>query len=493
MCGGSFVLKNTAMNIRKIFLSIIVLSAVVLPGQAQNDSFLDFYRQRTQEFKDWRSKANSEFTEYLAAAWQEFMVQRGKEDPIGPVAEEPVYYNPQEHQSVSHGLPASGRMAVPAVVAPVPAVAAEYAGNGMVSIDFFGLQESVPFAENMRLPRIMASEQDASKGWNVLSQSDFMPAVEAFQDMRDKHALSDWALYTAVKKYTDAVYIEEYVNEKVLTQMFILSQMQYKARVGSSGGELILLLPFTAPIYQVSYISDGDEDFYIFSYSRLNSQDPLYTFSDDFSGADRKLDLVIDKQMVVDYDYYRLKTLASWAQYVDEEVKVPLNIPCVKFTLDYPQSDLLIYHRSAVDPELQKAVFTQVRYKILKDGMNELEAVGFVLTLIQRGFDYKTDYEMFGRSKPLFVEESFYYGANNCKDRVLLFSWLVKDLLGLDVAMFCYKGHVACGVALPGEVAGDGYDFEGRRYVMCDPTYIGAPVGATMPKYRDVQPQIILL
>ena len=147
MCGGSFVLKNTAMNIRKIFLSIIVLSAVVLPGQAQNDSFLDFYRQRTQEFKDWRSKANSEFTEYLAAAWQEFMVQRGKEDPIGPVAEEPVYYNPQEHQSVSHGLPASGRMAVPAVVAPVPAVAAEYAGNGMVSIDFFGLQESVPFAE----------------------------------------------------------------------------------------------------------------------------------------------------------------------------------------------------------------------------------------------------------------------------------------------------------------------------------------------------------
>lgn len=493
MCGGSFVLKNTAMNIRKIFLSIIVLSAVVLPGQAQNDSFLDFYRQRTQEFKDWRSKANSEFTEYLAAAWQEFMVQRGKEDPIGPVAEEPVYYNPQEHQSASHGLPASGRMAVPAVVAPVPAVAAEYAGNGMVSIDFFGLQESVPFAENMRLPRIMASEQDASKGWNVLSQSDFMPAVEAFQDMRDKHALSDWALYTAVKKYTDAVYIEEYVNEKVLTQMFILSQMQYKARVGSSGGELILLLPFTAPIYQVSYISDGDEDFYIFSYSRLNSQDPLYTFSDDFSGADRKLDLVIDKQMVVDYDYYRLKTLASWAQYVDEEVKVPLNIPCVKFTLDYPQSDLLIYHRSAVDPELQKAVFTQVRYKILKDGMNELEAVGFVLTLIQRGFDYKTDYEMFGRSKPLFVEESFYYGANNCKDRVLLFSWLVKDLLGLDVAMFCYKGHVACGVALPGEVTGDGYDFEGRRYVMCDPTYIGAPVGATMPKYRDVQPQIILL
>ena len=91
------------------------------------------------------------------------------------------------------------------------------------------------------------------------------------------------------------------------------------------------------------------------------------------------------------------------------------------------------------------------------------------------------------------IEESFYYGANNCKDRVLLFSWLVKDLLGMDVAMFSYKGHVACGVVFEEDVTGDSYVFEGRRYVMCDPTYIGAPVGATMPKYRGVTPQIVRL
>ena len=63
----------------------------------------------------------------------------------------------------------------------------------------------------------------------------------------------------------------------------------------------------------------------------------------------------------------------------------------------------------------------------------------------------------------------------------------------MDVAMFCYKGHVACGVVFPEEVAGDSFTFEGRRYVMCDPTYIGAPIGATMPKYRDVEPQIVRL
>lgn len=478
------------------FILAVLLTGVMFSANAQTDeSFLDFYRQRAQEFQDWRSKANSEFTDYLAAAWEEFLVQRGKEDPVGPVPDEPVYYDPSEagRQQSMHGLPAPGLITAPAIAAPFPAISAAYSGSNEVTVDFFGIKESVPFADNMRIPRIQATEQDASKAWKTLSESDFMPTVEALENIRKEHSMSDWALYTTIKKMTDAVYIEEYVNEKVMTQMFLLSQMQYKARVGSSGGQMILLLPFSAPIYQVPYITDDNEDFYIYSYSRLNSQDPLYTFSDDFSAAEKKMNLVIDRQLIVSNSDYQLKSMPSWTQYIGEEVSVPLNIPCVKFTLDYPQSDLMTYHLSDVDIQLKKAVFTSVKYKILKDSMDPVQAVSFVLTLIQRGFDYKTDYEMFGRAKPLFVEESFFYGSNNCKDRVLVFSWLVKDLLGLDVAMFSYKGHVACGVALPSDVTGDSFSINGIRYVMCDPTYIGAPIGATMPKYRGVEPQITVL
>ena len=478
------------------FIMAAALTGAMVPAGAQtDDSFLDFYRQRTKEFQDWRSKANAEFSDYLAAAWEEFLVQRGKEDPVGPVPDEPVYYNPSEetaHKSLP-GLPVPGFISAPAVSAPVPAISAAYSGNSTVSVDFFGIKGAIPFADNMRIPRIQATEQDASKAWKVLSESDFMPTVEALDNMRKEHSMSDWALYTTIKKMTDAVYIDEYVNEKIMTQMFLLSQLQYKARVGSSGGQMILLLPFSAPIYQVSYITDDNEDFYIYNYNRLNSQDPLYTFSNDFSAAEKKMNLVIDRQLIVSNSDYQLKALPSWTQYIGEDVSVPLNIPCVKFTLDYPQSDLITYHLSDVDSQLKKAVFTSVRYKILKDSMDPVQAVSFVLTLIQRGFDYKTDYEMFGRAKPLFIEESFFYGSNNCKDRVLVFSWLVKDLLGLDVAMFSYKGHVACGVALPSSVTGDSFTHDGTRYVMCDPTYIGAPIGATMPKYRDVEPHITKL
>lgn len=476
----------------KIF-TVIVLFAISFAVNAQNDeSFAEFYRQRTREFSEWRAKANAEFTEYLANAWKEFMVKRGKEDPVGPVPDFPVYYDSLQGSAPSmHGLPFSGHMPFP--VMNVPAVSAGYSGGETVDVDFFGINAVVPFAGNMRIPRIQATEQDASRAWKVLSESDYMSTVEALEKMYRDHSLNDWAIYTIVKKITDAVYIEEYANEKIMTQMFLLSQMQYKARVGASGGQMVLLLSFSSPVYQVSYITDGEDDFYIYSYSRLSSQAPLYTFTEDFSAADRKMDLVINKQMSVDVSEYQVKSLPVWTQYIGEEVKVPLNIPCVKFVYDYPQSDLSVYFRSDVDGMLQKSVFTYVRYKILKEDMGLHEAVGFVLSLVQKGFEYKTDYEMFGRAKPLFVEESFFYGANNCKDRVLVFSWIVKDLLGLDVIMLSYKGHVSCGVALPDDVKGDSFIYDGLRYIVCDPTYIGAPVGATMPKYRGVEPHIVKL
>ena len=482
------------MKIRKIIFLTFAMMSVSMLSYAQEDEFGEFYKQRTQEFKDWRHKANAEFSEYLAAAWQEFMIQRGREDPVGPVSDIPVYYDKNELRSLPHGLPSPGYgFASNFLEYPIVSEGDFDHDRKNVVLDFYGIKEEIPFSDNKCLPRIGATEQDASNGWKILSDSDFMMTIEAFLAMQRKYSLSDWALYSAVKKFTDAVYIAEYINEKILTQMFLLNQMQYRARVGSVGGELILLLPFTRPVYQVSYISDGSDELYIFSYSRISMQDPLYTFSDDFSAANRKLDLVIDKQMMVGKEFYRMKKMPEWSEAVGEDVMVPLNIPFIKFTLDYPQSDLSIYHRSDVDSKLKDVVFTFIKYKMIKDTMDTEESVSFVLRLIQRGFEYKTDYEMFGRAKPLFIEESFYYGANNCKDRVLLFSWIVEDLLGLDVVVFCYKGHVACGVMMPDSVAGDSFEYEGRRYVMCDPTYIGAPVGATMPKYRNVQPQIIRL
>lgn len=82
---------------------------------------------------------------------------------------------------------------------------------------------------------------------------------------------------------------------------------------------------------------------------------------------------------------------------------------------------------------------------------------------------------------------------NDCEDRSIFYSILVRDLLGLEVVLVHWPGHQATAVAFPEEVAGDYFPLDGSNYTVCDPTYIGAAIGETMPLFKTVNAQLIKL
>ncbi|MDE5999628.1 MAG: hypothetical protein K2H04_06125, partial [Bacteroidaceae bacterium] len=67
-------------------------------------------------------------------------------------------------------------------------------------------------------------------------------------------------------------------------------------------------------------------------------------------------------------------------------------------------------------------------------------------------------------------------------------------LLGLKCVLVYYPGHLASAVHFTSDdVAGDYILLDGQRFVVCDPTYIGAPVGRTMPDMDNETAHVILL
>ncbi len=66
-------------------------------------------------------------------------------------------------------------------------------------------------------------------------------------------------------------------------------------------------------------------------------------------------------------------------------------------------------------------------------------------------------------------------------------------MLELDVALVYYPGHLATAVKFDTDVKGDAMMINDDRYVVCDPTYIGAPVGAQMPNLEYNKAQAIVL
>lgn len=135
-------------------------------------------------------------------------------------------------------------------------------------------------------------------------------------------------------------------------------------------------------------------------------------------------------------------------------------------------------------------------YPVFKENINagsEPEAAEMILNFVQTAFEYKTDDEQFGYEKPMFPDETLNYPYSDCEDRAILFATLARDLLGLDVILMHYPNHIAAAVCFNSDVSGDSVVHKGRKYIVCDPTFIGAPVGVTMPGMNNAEAEIIEL
>ena len=47
------------------------------------------------------------------------------------------------------------------------------------------------------------------------------------------------------------------------------------------------------------------------------------------------------------------------------------------------------------------------------------------------------------------------------------------------------------GKIFAGKELGQNFIVDGKAYTICDPTYLNAPIGSVMPRYKDYKPQAI--
>ena len=140
---------------------------------------------------------------------------------------------------------------------------------------------------------------------------------------------------------------------------------------------------------------------------------------------------------------------------------------------------------------MQNSLYPALRKTV--ENMSEKDAVGIILNWVQTAFEYGYDDKIWGGDRPFFPQETLYYPYSDCEDRAILFSRLVRDILGLKVALLYYPGHLAAAVAFNTDVKGDWLTYNNRRYTVCDPTFINAPVGATMPTMDNTKAKVIVL
>ncbi|MCS7004912.1 MAG: hypothetical protein NZM38_06260 [Cytophagales bacterium] len=507
----------------KRFLGTLLVIGSVGGGIfAQNMDFDEWKKQRDAEFKKFKDERDRQFAEFLRKRWEDFHTFRGEEPFSNPKPNRMPKYDEKTKKSTPQQLPVKditkplppvphppkpiGEPSEPQPELPefkepyrrtkstepfskptAPQEITEAPTNLMqASTTFFDI--NIPITYDKRYPislKLPVNESNIAAYWETISNTDFQPLLQKFQEHRQKMRLGDYGYYRLVR--TTAEKIHRNINDINMFCWFMMIKSGYRCKIGFNENTVYLLLPFDGTVYAINYFKLDNATFYCMS-PQLKENSRLYIYSGDYPGATQHLTLQIPQTMRFN-DNYAVRTLKFTYQDKEYQFNVRYENSTIKYFYEYPQGEFSIYLDAPVDANTETDLLNAIRPHIV--GKNEYDAVSFILAFVQFAFDYATDDEQFKREKPLFVEETIRYPFSDCEDRSILYAFLVRKLVGLDVVAVHYPGHLACATAFNFDVSGDYFILDGKKYVVTDPTYIGAPIGMQMPQFQGVEVKLI--
>lgn len=337
-----------------------------------------------------------------------------------------------------------------------------------------------------------------------VSENAIADAVDGFRDMkydnllhdclviRKENQLSDWAYYEVLRELTDQ-FCGKGTNESVLLLGYLYSQSGYKLRVGRDDNRLVLLLASQHTIYnKTGYVLDNTK-YYLVDSEAKNLRITSASFPNETG-----LSLAIPKVQKFDQELSPTRTIQS-RDYPDFKVTVHTNKNLLSFYDTYLRSSInnnlmtqwAFYANTPMADEVREELYPQLHAYL--DNREQEDAVERLLNLIQTGLTYKYDEEVWGGDRAFFPEETLYYPYCDCEDRSILLSRLVRDILGLKTILIYYPGHLAMAVNFTVPVSGDCIIVDGKKFFVCDPTFVAAEPGRTMTGMDNRQAQVILL
>jgi hypothetical protein len=470
-----------------IIILVVVLFTILL---AQSD-FEAWKQQQQQQMRQFKNKQDKQFSQFLEQNWKAFKVFSGEkeDDTPKPVKVPEVKMKdpkefPQKNIVKEIPLPPPPQVQEIQKVEALPAVQAAKD----VQLSFFQKKLILKYNQELKLQLAKPiKDKKIAEFWQKLGKKEFEPVQKQLLYFKNEMELNDWGYALLLHKAGELLYEDK--NLATLFTWFMLTQSGYICKIGYNDATVKLLLASDQVFYGKPYLKLEEQRYYAVSFDNQSTkQANLYTYEGNHADAQKVMDLFLQtaptfsaelKERTVKFEYKGQK----------HELKLSYNPQNIEYYDVYPNTNLSIYFESPMKKEVEYELLKQLE-KII-NGKSQAEAANILLRFVQTGFQYKTDAQQFGREKAFFPEETLYYPYCDCEDRSVLFSYLVRKLLNLEVLGLDYPGHVATAVLFHEEIAGDAVSYDGKRYVICDPTYINADLGMAMPEFKDKKPQII--
>ena len=502
------------MQQKSIVYILFILLAFMKVQAQENESFEQFNarrqerfdkfkEQKRKEFEEFRRKRNEEFAKYMRKDWERIepspIVPRPKEEPVPPVVapidgDNPINPKPLPFDEV---VPIPEPEPQPQPIDPIEEVPVTPTDPPVsyVHFTFYGTREKVRFDKNSTLHLSNINENVIADAWMLFSGESYTNLIYDCLHIRENRKLCDWAYLKMLEQMSESVYGKG-SNESVLLMAYVYCQSGYKMRLATDGVKLYMMFASNHIIYNWNYYKLDGENYFVF-----NNKTGDVRICNQKYPKEQSMSLAIPQGQTLDFVAANGTTHKS-RRNPEIDITVGANKNMLDFYSSYPTSMYgdnfvtrwALYANTPMPANISEKVYHELRQVI--NGKSQLDAVNCILNWVQTGFEYEYDDKVWGEDRAFFPEESLYYPYCDCEDRSILFTRIIRDLLGLKCILIYYPGHLAAAVELTeAHNAGDYIEYNGHRFYISDGTIIGygAPVGQTMTGMDNQTAKIILL
>ena len=336
-------MKNN--NSKYYFLLTFLFCSFITKGQEVTKSSMQkeydaFISNEKANFTDFKDKRDKEFAQMLKNKWSNFDVQassKPKSVPLPPKLPDVIPASPQQVDINK----------IPIVIIPniiikdiEPIVDSSNStkrnkyDNGC-SINYFNTKIEFFFDQNLIQDVKDINEIAVSNYWEALSKSDYEDLIQQIKKVGTELSLNDWGYYTLVTKLSQQVNQKE--NEQTLFTFFMMTHLDYNVKVAKRANAFILLATFNNTIYSKKYINVEGIKYYILS---DENNELIYTFKQNFSKSNRKIDLNLIKAPKLNEMYKAVQVPTSKDE---NKIEVLINKNLIAFYNQMPMTDLSVF------------------------------------------------------------------------------------------------------------------------------------------------------
>lgn len=508
----------------------------------EQSEFMQSAKNQTQElskeYDEFVTKANAEFAEFLAKEWalfEEFKTQelsmtlpkidKLPEAPKSDVTDvqsanvqykdnselpqvsdidnvnigDAVNYTPrQDNYVVRKVVTNTGVKEISNPSDFVSYTKANVISSQNVSINFYGKKLDFNVDDKLRMKNKGVKETEVADYFKEISKmsketSDLWKQIDAYVNTM---GLNEWGYFCILRSLSESMFSD--IDNCVLFNFYMLrNEGGFKVKIarGKDSNKLTLLavIDNSKEVYSYSFFrfkeTENTSLKYYSIYGGGGSKESIYTYNNDEQNAGLK-QIGLDFHNTLNMGQCDVKRELNIAK-INDKLELPYNSAHIAYLNDVPMTVFPIYFASPLSIEAQR-VFNE-KLNAIKQEYTSVQFIDIILNFVQTAFDYKTDDQQFGYEKYFYPEEVIAYPYSDCEDRSALFAWLVTTYTDAKVVGLQYEGHLATAVCFGDDVniSGDMFSYAGKKYYVCDPTYINATIGMTMPQFKDKMPKIV--